>query len=161
MTQERIDLDPETFGSQSPCFGCSPKHPFGFHLRFWRADDRVWTSFTPSEDFQGPPGVMHGGLVTALADEIAAWTIIGLRERFGFTASLEARLRRPIRVGREVTGSGTIDKESSRVVVIDVRLEQDGQEAFRGGFTFAVLDASAAERFLGGPLPDAWKRFAR
>jgi acyl-coenzyme A thioesterase PaaI-like protein len=158
---ERVDLDPDVFGPQSPCFGCSPTHPFGFHLRFAREGEEVVTRFTPGDRYQGPPGVMHGGLVTALADEIAAWTIIGVRERFGFTASLEARLRRPVRIGVELIGRGRIAKESSRIFVIEVFLEQGGQEAFRGLFTFAILDESAAERFLGGPLPDAWKRFAR
>lgn len=161
MSADPISLDPDVFGPESPCFGCSPRHPFGFHLRFEKIGESVVTRFTPSEHHQGPPGVMHGGLVTALADEIGAWTLIGVLGRFGFTASLEGRLSRPVRIGREVVGTGVIEKRSTRVVGVEVRLEQDGQEAFRGRFTFAVLDESAAERFLGGPLPEAWKRFAR
>ena len=49
--------------------------------------------------YQGPPGIMHGGLVTALADEVGAWAIIALLGKFGFTGQVEAKLRGPVRVG--------------------------------------------------------------
>jgi acyl-coenzyme A thioesterase PaaI-like protein len=156
-----VPLDPQIFGSDQPCFGCGPDHPIGFRLRFAREGDEIVTHFTPEERYQGPPGIMHGGLVTTLADEIAAWTLVGLRERMGFTAALQARLRRPVRIGAEVEGRGRITEESSRVFKIAVTLAQEGVECFRGDFTFALLDAGGAERLLGGPLPEAWKRFAR
>ena len=37
------DLDPSTFGAAQPCFGCSPEHPIGFHLRFEREGDEIVT----------------------------------------------------------------------------------------------------------------------
>lgn len=154
-------LDPEIFGPDSPCFGCSPRHPIGFRLRFSREGDLVTTRFVPDDRLQGPPGVMHGGLVTTLADEIAAWTVIGQRSRFGFTAALSAKLMRPIRVGTEVNGRGRIVKETARVLTIEVVLAQQEERAFSGEFTFVLLDQAGAERLLGGPLPEAWARFAR
>ena len=156
-----IPLDPEIFGPESRCFGCSPKHPIGFHLRFERIGDVVATTFVPHADLQGPPGLMHGGLVTTLADEIAAWAVIGLRERFGFTAAIEAKLLRPLRIDVPVHGRGHIAKDSGRTLSVEVELEQSDAVAYKGVFTFVVLDERGAERLLGGPLPDAWKRFAR
>mgnify|MGYP001222483361 CR=1 FL=1 len=156
-----IALDPETFGTEQPCFGCSPGHPIGFHLRFARRGDEVVTRFTPGQNHQGPPGVMHGGLVTTLADEIAAWTIVALKGRFGFTVALEARLAKAVRIGVEIEGRGRIESESSRFTKIAVELHQAGAVCLRGVFTFAVLDEAAAERVIGGPLPEAWKKFAR
>lgn len=155
------DLDPSSFGENSPCFGCAPAHPIGFRLRFTREEDEIVTRFVPGDHYQGPPGIMHGGLVTTLADEIAAWTVIGLLGKFGFTAQLQARLARPVRIGVEVEGRGKIEEESSRIVKVAVRLAQGGADAFTGSFTFALLDRAGAERLLGGPLPEAWQRFAR
>src|SRR5689334_18682568 len=130
-----MKLDPNVFGPESPCFGCSPHHAHGFHLTFERIGNEVVTKFTPRPQDQGPPGVMHGGLVTTLGDEIAAWTVIGMKERFGFTAAIEARLSAPIRIGTEVIGKGRIDSETSRFLKIAVELAQQGNVAFRGTFT--------------------------
>jgi acyl-coenzyme A thioesterase PaaI-like protein len=154
-------LDPGIFGAESPCFGCAPSHPIGLKLRFEREGDVIRTRYVPREDLQGPPGLMHGGLVTTLADEIAAWTVIGLKERFGFTASLTAKLERPLRIGVEVVGEGTIARDSSRVVGVHVELHQSGERCFAGDFSFVILDRRGAERLLGGPLPAAWERIAR
>jgi uncharacterized protein (TIGR00369 family) len=154
-------LDGTLFGPGQPCFGCGPDHPIGFRLQFTREGDEMVTRFTPGERYQGPPGVMHGGLVTTLADEIAAWTVIGLKERMGFTAALSARFKRPVRIGVEVVGRGRITKDATRVLEIAVSLSQEGTACLLGDFTFALLDQAGAERVLGGPLPEAWKRFAR
>ncbi len=154
---ERVDLDPDTFGRDQPCFGCSPTHPSGLKLRFERSGDEVFTRWTPPERFQGPPGILHGGLVTTLADELAAWTIVAIHGHMGFTASLEG----PVRVGREVIGVGRILADGRRVVRVGVTLLQADEVAFEGTFTFAVLDAAGAERLLQMPLPEAWQRFCR
>jgi acyl-coenzyme A thioesterase PaaI-like protein len=157
---EVVELDPHTFGAESPCFGCSPTHPIGFHLRFERRGDDVVTRFVPGEQHQGPPGLMHGGLVTTLADELAAWTIVALRGQLGFTAAMEGRFKKPLRIGKEVVGTGRIAEGGGRVLKVTVTLEQDG-EAFSGRFTFAVLDRSGAERVLGIELPETWRKFCR
>jgi acyl-coenzyme A thioesterase PaaI-like protein len=159
------ELDGTLFGPGQPCFGCGPDHPIGFRLRFaveGEGDAReVVTEFTPSDAYQGPPGVMHGGLVTALADEIAAWVVIAATGKFGFTAELSCRLRRPVRIGVPVTGRGRVEKAMSRLVKVQTRLSQCGDEAFAGEFTFVLLDRAGAEKLLAGPLPAAWETFAR
>lgn len=154
-------LDPHTFGREQPCFGCSPGHPTGFRLEFEQEGPRVTTRFTPGVQHQGPPGVLHGGLVTTLADELAAWTIVAQKGRLGFTVAIDARFHRPVYVGREVAGTGVIVEDSARVVKTEVVLEQDGALAYRGTFTFAVLDRTGAERLLGAPLPEEWVKFCR
>ena len=155
------DLDPNAFGIEQPCFGCSQTHPIGFHLRFSTEGDEVVTRFVPTEHYQGPPGIMHGGLVMTLADEIAAWALIGSLGKFGFTAAMTCRLHGPVRIGVEVVGRGKITQAASRIVKVAVSLRQKDVDVFSGDFTFAVLDRSGAERLLGGPLPEGWERFAR
>lgn len=153
-------LDGTLFGPGQPCFGCAPDHPIGFHLVFERDGDTIVTRFTPDARYQGPPGIMHGGLVTTLADEVAAWTLVGLKGRFGFTSSLEVRLHRPVRIGAEVVARGRIARDARRLMDVAVELVQ-GEVALTGTFKFAVPDRAGAEKILGGALPDAWARFSR
>lgn len=160
-------LDPLVFGEEQPCFGCAQNHPIGFRLRFSRDEDSVVTFFTPGAQYQGPPGVMHGGLVTTLADEIAAWTVLGLAGKFGFTAKLSAKLKKPVKIGVEIEARGRTTRVTSRLVDVQVSMLQvlgpQGAkiEVFQGDFTFAVLDRAAAEKLLGGSLSDAWAKLAR
>jgi acyl-coenzyme A thioesterase PaaI-like protein len=158
---ESVDLDPHLFGAGQPCFGCAPDHPTGFRLRFAREAEAITTRFTPGSHHQGPPGIMHGGLVLTLADEIGAWTLVGLIGKFGFTAALTAKLRKPVRMGHEVSGRGVIQRLGSRVVTVRVALDQEGHPVFHADIDFVLMDEKGAERLLGGPLPPAWRSFCR
>jgi len=161
------DLEANPFGPGQPCFGCAQDHPIGFRLRFAKeaaTEDtpaRVTTTFVPTSNYQGPPGIMHGGLVSTLADEVGAWTVIGLLGKFGFTASLALKLANPIRIGDEVFATGTIVRETPRIVEVKVVLAQGGKEAMTGTFTFVLLDEAGATRMLGTTIPAAWKQFCR
>lgn len=154
-------LDGSLFGDDQPCFGCAPNHPIGFHLAFERDDEGVVTEFLPDERYQGPPGVMHGGLVMTLADEIAAWAIIASLEKFGFTTHVECRLRKPVRIGAPVIGRGKIVAKSRRVVTTSVMISQNDEVACQATLKFVLLDGAGAEALLGRELPDRWKKFGR
>lgn len=157
-----MELDGRLFGEGQPCFGCAPDHPAGFRLRFERDGAlAVTTRFVPTERWQGPPGIMHGGLVATLADEIGAWAVLATLGKFGFTAQMEAKLRAPVRIGVEVVGRGEVVRSSARTARVAVALRQHDAQVMTGEFAFALLDEGGAERLLGGPLPEAWRRFAR
>ncbi len=154
-------LDGRLFGPGQPCFGCGPDHPIGFRLAFVREGDDVVTHFTPGERYQGPPGIMHGGLVMTLADEVAAWAVLATTGKFGFTAGIEARLPRAVRIGQEVEARARVTKPGTRMLDVGVTLLQDGETAFDASVRFVLLSEAAAQQLLGGPLPEDWKRFCR
>lgn len=154
-------LDGHLFGAGQPCFGCSPDHPYGFRLTFAREGDEIVTRFTPSDRYQGPPGIMHGGLVSTLADEVAAWALIGLLGKFGFTANFDAKLKKPVRVSVPLVGRSKVVRDQRRIVDVAVVIEQEGETAFEGGFKFVVLDRQGAERMMKTSIPPSWERFCR
>jgi acyl-coenzyme A thioesterase PaaI-like protein len=154
-------LDGSVFGPGQPCFGCAPDHPFGLRLRFERDGDEMVTRFTPDERLQGPPGIMHGGLVGTLADEVGAWALIGLLGRFGFTASFEARLLGPVRIGIPVEARSRIVADRRRLVDVAVGVRQEDVEVYRSSLRFAVLDQGGARKLLGREIPEEWLRFCR
>jgi len=149
------------FGPGQLCFGCAPDHPIGFHLKFEREGDEVVTRMTPGDHFQGVPGIMHGGLVATLADELGAWACIAIVGKFGFTVSFEARYQHPVRTSHEVEGRASIKKSGGRFVDVEARLLQDGQVCFTADFRFMLLDKAGVEKMLGRELPEDWNRFAR
>jgi uncharacterized protein (TIGR00369 family) len=158
------ELDPiAMFGPDQGCFGCAPHNPVGMRLRFFRDLEAgvVVTKLTPQPGWEGPPGVLHGGLQATLADEIGAWTLVGLRKRFGLTTSLQLRFLRPARTDREIEARGEIAEEDERQVVVRVELTQGDHRLLVGTATYVVPTVRIAERLLGRPLPEAWKALAR
>jgi acyl-coenzyme A thioesterase PaaI-like protein len=55
------------------------------------------------DHFQGYPGLLHGGIVAALVDEMAGRALIGsdpLDPRFMYTAKMEVKYRKTVPIGK-------------------------------------------------------------
>lgn len=86
----------------SLCFGCSLDNPVGLHLKFSiREDGCVYTRFTPHLFHQGYNGILHGGLIATVLDELMANHVLKLGYQ-AVTARLEVRFRKPISIGQEL-----------------------------------------------------------
>lgn len=100
------------------CFICGLENPIGLHLHIYEVEPGVVESaYTAPEHFQGYPGVLHGGIVGAIIDEISGRAHMGndpQNPRFMFTAKLEVKYRRNVPVGRPLRIIGKAGKSKSR-----------------------------------------------
>lgn len=100
------------------CFICGLENPVGLHLHIYETGPgTVETSYTAPDHFQGYPGVLHGGIVAAILDEIAGRAHMGSdaeNPRFLFTAKLEVKYRRNVPIGKELKIIGKAGKSKSR-----------------------------------------------
>jgi acyl-coenzyme A thioesterase PaaI-like protein len=101
------------------CFVCGLQNPIGLHLHIYETEPGVVeTSYTAPEHFQGYPGVLHGGIVAAILDEISGRAQMGSAKtpRFMFTGKLEVKYRRNVPVGRPLKIIGKAGKVRPRFV---------------------------------------------
>jgi hypothetical protein len=58
------------------CFVCGVKNDFGLHANFYETDkNELVAVIIPSEQHQGYPGRMHGGIAATILDETIARSI--------------------------------------------------------------------------------------
>jgi acyl-coenzyme A thioesterase PaaI-like protein len=98
------------------CFVCGLENPFGLHLRFYEsAPGEVTVNYTVPEHFQGYPGVVHGGIVAAMLDEVCGRAHMGGDQpRFMYTARLEVRYRQNVPVGQPLRIVGRAARSKGR-----------------------------------------------
>lgn len=154
-------LDPLLFGPDQCCFGCGPRNEHGMGLRFFRDGALVRTTFVAKPGWEGPPGIVHGGLQSTLADEVGAWTVVAATGHFGFTTSLQLRFLRPARTDQPIDATGEILERTETTARVRVNLSQGGQTLLTGTVSFAIPTIDQAERILDRPLPEAWRPLAR
>jgi acyl-coenzyme A thioesterase PaaI-like protein len=83
------------------CFGCSPRNPIGLRLRLERrADESYGARVTFSENYASYPGIVHGGIVNALVDEVMGDTIGLVHGLLAFLVTLRSKMLMPLRVGQ-------------------------------------------------------------
>lgn len=100
------------------CFICGIENPVGLHLHIYETEPGVVeTTYTAPDHFQGYPGVLHGGIVGAIIDEISGRAHMGSdpqNPRFMFTAKLEVKYRRNVPVGRPLKIVGQAGKSKTK-----------------------------------------------
>ena len=87
------------------CFVCGVENKFGLHLRFYEtAEGEVTIETAVPEQFQGYPGIVHGGIVASLVDEALGRVHMGPAEnpRFMFTAKLSINYRKPVPIATPI-----------------------------------------------------------
>ncbi|MEV6364440.1 PaaI family thioesterase [Nocardia asteroides] len=84
------------------CFGCSPHNPTGLRLTFTPRDDgALVAAFRLGRAFESYPGVVHGGLIGVICDEVMGNLIVLARQVPAFTVSQRTRFLTPLAVGRD------------------------------------------------------------
>ncbi len=101
------------------CFVCGVENAFGLGLKFYElSPGEVTAETTIAEHFQGYPGVVHGGIVAAMLDEVSARSFSGDDPpRFMVTVQLSVRYRRPVPVGQRLVLKGHAIQDKGRSAI--------------------------------------------
>ncbi len=103
------------------CFACGRNNPHGLQLDIRTTAEGVELDYTPPRRFQGWKGIVHGGIVSTILDELLAWACTAQ----GFdavTGELSVRFRQAMKVGEPVHGTGRITRSKGRLLMAESRL---------------------------------------
>jgi uncharacterized protein (TIGR00369 family) len=105
---------------------CGPENPLGLGAR-WESDvgqGEVRASLEIPEHFNGFPGTVHGGVLTALLDEAAVRTALleGGFDDLMVTAKLEVAFRRPTPTRTPVVVVARIVRRSASRVLAEAEI---------------------------------------
>jgi acyl-coenzyme A thioesterase PaaI-like protein len=140
------------------CFVCGLESPVGLKLTF--DDDgvgEVRCEYVIRPEFQGYPGIAHGGIVAAILDEVVGHVaLIGDPNHFMMTVRMEITYRQPVPLETPLTIVGRPVRMGGRLAraVGEVRLP-DGSVAVEAALTLVDLP----ERIRGDGALDVlgWK----
>jgi len=108
------------------------ENPIGLKVVFEEEGKQVWANFTPQEEHQGFPGILHGGLSATLLDEVMGRCLmVSGEERWMVSAKLEVRYRKPIPIGDPLTVMGEIVEDRGPLVETrgEIRLSDESLAA--------------------------------
>ena len=146
--------------SSRHCFICGVQNPLGLKLQF--VDDgesAVRAQVTVPDQFNGYPGIVHGGIVAAILDETAGRALLarGHDDRNLFvTLKMEIRYRQPTPTNTALTAIGSIIRAGSARATVhgEIRLP-DGTVTAEADCIVARPPAGFGERWE--PERPYWK----
>ncbi len=126
------------------CFACSPRNPIGLKLVFEHDGDICRTRFVAGTEHQGWDGVLHGGLVATLLDEVMAqW--LWERGYLTMTAEMTIRYSKAVPIGEVVIVEGYNLLLRKRLIEMAGKvILPDGTVAVRATAKFLKVDPDKA-----------------
>lgn len=99
------------------CFVCGRENPVGLKMQFYDDDeDTVCSVITPDIRFEGYPGIVHGGILASILDEVVGRVaMVGDHHHFMMTVTMKVSYRNPVPVGTEVTAIGKAVRMRGRI----------------------------------------------
>jgi len=97
------------------CFACGTLNAGGLGLELHVEPGRSWVELALDRRFEGWEGVIHGGILCTILDEVMAWALVG-EDNWGVTARMAVDFRRPVEVGKRIRAEGWITRSRRRVV---------------------------------------------
>jgi acyl-coenzyme A thioesterase PaaI-like protein len=85
------------------CFACGSQNPVGLHLQFTLdGEGGLRSEYTPDARYQGYAGIVHGGFIGLLLDEVIA-NLPWRKEHQGVvTAEILLKLHRPAKINEKL-----------------------------------------------------------
>jgi acyl-coenzyme A thioesterase PaaI-like protein len=127
------------------CFGCGADNRHGLRLKSFVEGNRVIAHWRGQDFHQSYPGVLNGGIATALIDCHAAWTAFaqecrdkGLRMEAppeelpaGWTRAISIEFLKPTRLDGELTLTGEVIKKGTKSRTVACSISMNGEECVR------------------------------
>lgn len=127
------------------CFICGMNNEQGIKAQFYSMEDKsVVTLFKYNKFNQSFPGRVHGGIISAMLDELgfrALWSYG--KAGFGVTMDLNTKYRKPIPYDVKLIGRGVVTYFNSSFLKADAEIYLlDGTLLASGEMTYRILPLS-------------------
>jgi len=108
------------------CFGCGEENKNGLRLKLSFDDDTktAYGQYTATELFEGPPNIIHAGIIASLLDETMI-TVNKYLECIAITSELTIRYLQPAFIKENLYIRGWYVKKSKRVIENRAEIENE------------------------------------
>ncbi len=120
------------------CFVCGEPRLGRLGVRFKKVNNTVRATFTPTEKHVGYPGIVHGGILTALLDEAMVWAVFAASGQFAVSVELTVRFLKPLVPGQTVHIVGYVVRQRRQIWEVASEIQDEN----------AVVYARAWGRFM-------------
>ncbi len=129
------------------CVICGLDNPSGVRAPFYNmADGSVMSRFRFRFEHQSYPGRVHGGIITAMLDEMGLrglWAKTLDENQFGVTISLESHFRKPVLYDCDLLARGVLISNTSRFFAVEATvMDLFGHILADGTLKYMKLDAT-------------------
>lgn len=98
----------------SNCFVCGNNNEYGLKVDFFYDKGVSRAEYVAEEKFQGYKDILHGGIISALLDEVMIKAVIA-KGLLVVTAEIEVKFLKPVKIGERLFLEGKVTGEQKKI----------------------------------------------
>ena len=114
------------------CFVCGDKNPIGLKVPFYVKGDEVVAEYTAGRDFEGYKDVLHGGILSALLDEVMIRAILALGI-YSVTSEIRVKFRKMVKTGDKLSLVGRLVEDKGRILTAEGKITNQHNQVVAEG----------------------------
>jgi uncharacterized protein (TIGR00369 family) len=120
----------------------------GLQMRFFTDGSAVCSHLRVPKHLCGWSNIVHGGVITAVLDEVMSWAAIHLLKRIALTQTISVEFLKPVQVGVELRAEGRILETNTKndAFTEGVLFDARGEVCARSKAGFKVFSPAVARR---------------
>ncbi len=133
------------------CYGCDPDNEAGLKMEFFEDGDDIVCHWHPRIEFESWRNTLHGGIQSALIDEIASWVVFRKFQTSGVTSRLEVQYKKPVALNQaHITLRARVVRQRRQVIDIEVELfNAEGELCSQGLCIYFLMPKERARDVFG------------
>lgn len=152
------ELDDPSFGQN--CVGCSPRNAKGLHLHFVPHGHEVRADVLLDRSYESYPGMIHGGIVALILDEVTGRAALWQARCFVMTLGIRIRYAAIMQPGVSYIARAEADAVGEDQLRATGMLEdREGRLIATANSTFTALRGSRLAD-VAGDFPEVTRRLA-
>jgi uncharacterized protein (TIGR00369 family) len=117
----------------SNCFVCGDKNKCGLKVDFFNEKGVAKAEYEASSEFEGYKDILHGGIISALLDEVMIKAILA-KDILAVTVSIEVKFKQPIKIGEKLSLEGKILKDKGKIITTEGKVVKEDKSVAALGF---------------------------
>ncbi len=98
------------------CFMCGKNNPIGIKMEIKSENGEAKSIVNLNENYEGYNGTIHGGIVTALLDEIAVYAAFSLQD-ICVTYEINVRFKKPVKSNNDYFVYGYVLERKGKIIL--------------------------------------------
>lgn len=98
------------------CFVCGKDNPLGLKLNLYREDKKVKAELIPDSRHQGFPGIVHGGILFSILDELMGRTALVNKGVITLTTEINIKYKKKAPLGKKIIFTAWMVKDMRRMI---------------------------------------------
>ncbi len=120
----------ETLPSYKTCFVCGKENSHGLRLQLFADQHSVRGIFRPRDFLCGYPGIVHGGILASVADEVMWWAASWKKASSCVTVELNVKYLKPAPTDGEYELIAQVKNEKKRIVEVEGEVRDKGGQIY-------------------------------